>query len=500
MAEHEEVGVGEFCRTYGFSLERSTVVREGKKRYGARVLLAAAHGRLPGHQPLAPHAVPDDDTVKATLEQLGFDVGQVQPPTWTRDELVLACSLLFNNGQRALHASHPRVVELSGQLKSMRIHRPEDRGGNFRSPGSVQFKLYNLSTALPTYTGAETKGGNLDSVILREFLADEVAMQAEAKRIRESLQDRIAWSVFSSEERKYGGNAGYGDELGVQYVYDNNVGYSRRLAVGDLIVVRDHSEVHGVGRIHRIDLQENVEKLRLACPECRSTRFERRKKQRPQYLCRVADCRHEFDEPAQETTFVTQYTARYGRSWQPLDGAISLDDHKQGFLDDAKQNAIRPLSATLLEEQLQALSVPPPPEPDPEDAYADRPIRGGHRATTSKGRIGQDAFRSELLKKYGAVCAVTGPCALKALDAAHLDPFAKSESHDTTKGVLLRADIHRLFDAGLITVDPDTWQVVIAESLTTIETYARLEGASFIVGPDQATVHQHFELTTAAWR
>lgn len=319
-------------------------------------------------------------------------------------------------------------------------------------------------------------------------------------RIRESLPGQVAWSVFSSEERKYGGNAGYGDELGVQYVYDNKVAYSKRVAVGDLIVIRDREEIHGVGRIHRIDEQENVEKPRRSCPKCGSTRFERRKRQRPQYLCRVEDCRHEFDEPFEEPTLVTQYTARYGRSWQPLDGALTVDDLKPSLLDNADQNAIRPLSAAMLEEQLRSLSVPLPPTPGPDNAYIDRPIRGGHRDTAGKSRIGQEKFRRELLNKYGAVCAITGPCAVKALEAAHLSPFATSESHDTTKGVLLRADVHRLFDARLITVDPDTWQVVVAESLTTIDTYARLEGTSFIIGPDQAVVRQHFELSTAAWK
>lgn len=180
MAEHDEVGIEKFCRKYGFSLERAFVVRASKKRYGTRVLLAAAHGRLPGQQPLASHAVPDDSIVTAVLQRLGLDVVQVQPPAWTRDELILACSLLFNNDRKALHANKPPVVELSGQLKSMRIHRPEDRGGNFRSPGSVQYKLYNLRDALPTHAGAETKGGNLDAVVLQEFLDDEESMQAEA--------------------------------------------------------------------------------------------------------------------------------------------------------------------------------------------------------------------------------------------------------------------------------------------------------------------------------
>jgi putative restriction endonuclease len=44
---------------------------------------------------------------------------------------------------------------------------------------------------------------------------------------------------------------------------------------------------------------------------------------------------------------------------------------------------------------------------------------------------------------------------LPALEAAHIKPFAESESHEPTNGLLLRCDIHSLFDRGYVTVTPD---------------------------------------------
>jgi hypothetical protein len=96
----------------------------------------------------------------------------------------------------------------------------------------------------------------------------------------------------------------------------------------------------------------------------------------------------------------------------------------------------------------------------------------------TKVRNGQGPFREALLKKYGAVCAVTGPCPVELLQVAHLTGFAEHETHELDEAVLLRADVHLLLDNGLLAVDPDTWRVVLAPSLGRYEAYAELEGRS----------------------
>lgn len=69
-------------------------------------------------------------------------------------------------------------------------------------------------------------------------------------------------------------------------------------------------------------------------------------------------------------------------------------------------------------------------------------------------RLGQGAFRVLVTDSYGRRCAVTGEKTLPALDAAHIRPFAEGGAHETSNGVLLRRDIHSLFDAGYVTVTP----------------------------------------------
>lgn len=70
-------------------------------------------------------------------------------------------------------------------------------------------------------------------------------------------------------------------------------------------------------------------------------------------------------------------------------------------------------------------------------------------------RLGQGAFRLMVTDAYGRQCAVTGERTLPALDAAHIRPFAEVRQHDVRNGLLLRSDIHNLFDLGYVTVTPE---------------------------------------------
>ncbi len=60
-----------------------------------------------------------------------------------------------------------------------------------------------------------------------------------------------------------------------------------------------------------------------------------------------------------------------------------------------------------------------------------------------------------MLDAYGRQCAITQEKAVPALDAAHIRPFAENPVHELNNGLLLRSDVHRLFDAGYITVTPE---------------------------------------------
>lgn len=70
-------------------------------------------------------------------------------------------------------------------------------------------------------------------------------------------------------------------------------------------------------------------------------------------------------------------------------------------------------------------------------------------------RLGQGAFRVLVTDAYGRRCAVSGEKTLPILDAAHIRSYADGGEHEGANGLLLRTDIHKLFDLGYVTIDED---------------------------------------------
>ncbi len=92
-------------------------------------------------------------------------------------------------------------------------------------------------------------------------------------------------------------------------------------------------------------------------------------------------------------------------------------------------------------------------------------------------REGQPSFRQALLNAYGGACAISG-CAVEALlEAAHIVPYRGPHTNIAQNGLLLRADLHKLFDLHLLSIDPIERTVRLSEQLKGSE-YACLEGTA----------------------
>lgn len=99
-------------------------------------------------------------------------------------------------------------------------------------------------------------------------------------------------------------------------------------------------------------------------------------------------------------------------------------------------------------------------------------------------REGQGAFRRTLLAVYDG-CAVTGTRLDAALDAAHITSYKGLASHDVRNGLILRKDIHRLFDLNLLTMEDDGTVRVAPE--VTEPVYRELDGLSARLPDDAAS-------------
>lgn len=139
-------------------------------------------------------------------------------------------------------------------------------------------------------------------------------------------------------------------------------------------------------------------------------------------------------------------------------------------------------------------------------------VREALRAADSAGRygtpglymprLGQGIFRIQVLDAYGRACAVTQEHSLPVLDAAHIKPYADGGEHRVENGLALRADLHRLFDRGYVTVDEEYRFVVsrrLKDEFENGRSYYGLQGhpirlpADTLFHPDRAGMQWHRE-------
>jgi predicted restriction endonuclease len=118
-------------------------------------------------------------------------------------------------------------------------------------------------------------------------------------------------------------------------------------------------------------------------------------------------------------------------------------------------------------------------------------------------RRGRDRFRAALLRAYSGRCAVTRCDFREALEAAHIRSYMGTRTDHVTNGLLLRADIHTLFDLYWITIHPKTFKVLAHPSLCATS-YRLLIGDRILLPraayerPEPSFLEWHFERAQAS--
>ncbi len=106
----------------------------------------------------------------------------------------------------------------------------------------------------------------------------------------------------------------------------------------------------------------------------------------------------------------------------------------------------------------------------------------------TRARIGQGAFRVLVTDAYSRRCTVTGERTLPVLQAAHIKPYADLGPNQVSNGLLLRSDLHILFDRGYVTINRDYRLEVsprIREEFENGRQYYALAGTPLAVLPDR---------------
>ena len=239
----------------------------------------------------------------------------------------------------------------------------------------------------------------------------------------------------------------------------------RQLAAGDVAVLLGRNSVIGYTTIEWIESRQGT-KERLRCPECRTTALRRTK--RPVYRC---DNAHEFDQPLRETVPRTLYAAHFS-SFMPPDeqidsrtlaracaeynGQLVMQILDPARLEETTAGTTRGMLSGLLREEAAYIG------PFEAQLSCYEPSTKESRELVMRQireRRGQATFRRALFERYGNRCMVTGCELVDLVEAAHISPYRTVRDQHPENGLLLRADIHTLFDLDLLGVEPDTLSV-----------------------------------------
>lgn len=296
------------------------------------------------------------------------------------------------------------------------------------------------------------------------------------------------------ENRQYGGNTGYDDQADVYYSWDSTVNNHANIRVGDSVALWDKERLLGLSVIEEIETKEEVKVLRrCANPSCGRSNISERRTMSPRFRCQ--NCGAEFDVPATEFAEVTRYTSRHDAAWTPLENVLRGDQLRKLCMSPKSQLSMRELdwsafsSAVSAQGGDHALGRVADRSPDivfPGYEGAAIEFPQGHAKAMVRVRRGQQKFRDHLLSWQGSRCAFTGEAPARVLDAGHLYSYANLGEHHEHGGLLLRRDIHRLFDDGSLAVEPNTLKIDVAGDLEGFPQYARLHDKSLHVNLDDA--------------
>jgi putative restriction endonuclease len=104
-------------------------------------------------------------------------------------------------------------------------------------------------------------------------------------------------------------------------------------------------------------------------------------------------------------------------------------------------------------------------------------------------RLGQGGFRVMVMDEYARRCAITGEKTLPVLEAAHIKPYAENGPHQVSNGILMRSDLHTLFDNGYLTLTQEFRVEVsrrIREEFSNGRDYYALHGNKLVSLPENA--------------
>jgi putative restriction endonuclease len=281
------------------------------------------------------------------------------------------------------------------------------------------------------------------------------------------------------------------------YTYETDDRSKKQIAPNDLLFLRDQTRLLAVARIESVTTEKR-EQMVAKCPVCGLAKVEVRKKSDMPYRCFHG---HQFLAPVEVPQATLIHTAHFDHDCvrivadiepaevRPFEltnsrhvklktcdisgmcGYVARRDHtvsptlkswlrhRTVDLGDRDGDATSPLSFSISDEQ-------------------ERPFHA------IRLRRGAAAFRDKLITRYGPRCMISGCSVLALLEACHVGRYQGPDDNHPTNGLLLRSDLHTLFDLDLIGLNPADMEVTIHDKLVGTE-YEKYAGTRLMLGGEK---------------
>lgn len=162
-----------------------------------------------------------------------------------------------------------------------------------------------------------------------------------------------------------------------------------------------------------------------------------------------------------------RFDEHYSRSVQGVKNRLEsgLNTPRTGyrFIDEAEWSIVCEHFLELMSKAIKAHATDN--EADHQRVEA-RDDDGSTVMAKRKARRDQSRFRLNLMELYDSACAISGECVGEVLEAAHIVSHSEAGLNHTSNGLLLRSDLHKLFDSSLIAVDPKSLNIVVSPQLS----------------------------------
>jgi hypothetical protein len=205
--------------------------------------------------------------------------------------------------------------------------------------------------------------------------------------------------------------------------------------------------------------------------------------------------KHEFEEPAVTHEPCKKFAAFFGDSFielrDPYDHALFRDAYinYSGQMSMQRMRlAAVPLALRGALQRVMKLTIELSPDDGDDTPYLPSTLDSRRSVEREiRARRGQREFRRSLRTRFGDMCVVSGCRIVDLLEAAHISPYRGERDNHPDNGLLLRADLHTLFDLDLLGIDPAALTIHLHPTLDTTD-YALLEGTLLKVGGQRPSI------------